>query len=127
MSADNGIYIAKFPIANDSSNVEFRVKELQNIEDCYANGHSSLPLEIALAMRVIAFSDSTVFESKKEAETYAIQLYNDIMNGECPIIEYGICDIEFEEPLPKISIKTARDFIDDYFGLIRKFNSYKCL
>jgi len=127
MSADNGIYIAKFPIAGDSSNVEFRVKELQNIEDCYTNGCTSLPLEVALATRVIAFSDAKVFENKKEAEMYAIQLYNNVMNGECPIIEYGICDIEFEEPLPKISVKTARDFIDDYFRLIRKFNNYKYL
>jgi hypothetical protein len=114
MSADNGIYVAKFPI-DDGGNpyFEYRVAELQNIEDCYAA--SDRPKYITDAMIVVAFGDAKIYYNKDKAHTYAHKLYKDIMNSECPIIEYGVCELEFAKPIQGLTVSQAENVLAKYW------------
>ena len=80
MSADNGIYIHKF---SDG----WRVVETQAIDNIYweadGSGYNSRELWDY-------FKKSPLFQTKAEALTYASELYDEIMEDDFPILEYGI-------------------------------------
>lgn len=78
MSADNGIYIGKFPEG-------YRVIHAQSIDNL--NYYPYLSKEY-IEMLKVYFKDSKIFKSKKKAIMYAIVLSNKI-----DILEYGICDL----------------------------------
>ncbi len=118
MSADNGIYIAKFPIDQGKSGYfEYRVVHTQNIEDCYYS--DSFPKLLTDATIVIVFGNAKIFYSKDKAISYANKLYDEIMNSECPIVEYGISEIEFKNPIDDISISKAKSIVDRYWKSIQ--------
>lgn len=79
MSADNGIYIAKF----DSG--VYRVAYTQAIENIYENRDD---VEAAKAMHQLYFGDSPVFTESKMAVDYANQLSDNY-----EYLEYGIVTI----------------------------------
>lgn len=80
MSADNGIYIAEFPDG-------FRVAERSAIEniDYYPEG-SKESKEILKSY----FGDSKLFKNEDDAWKEARRIYNEIMESDFPIVEYGI-------------------------------------
>lgn len=80
MSADNGIYIAKFPDG-------FRVCEGQAIENVDYYPEGSDRRKIALKSY---FWVSPVFKTKEEATIYASKLEDEILSSEFGILEYEI-------------------------------------
>src|ERR1700748_60625 len=110
MSADNGIYIAKFPI--DDGYFEYRVVHTQNIEDCFHN--EKTPENVTDAIIVKVFDNAKVFMSKIKADTYAIKIYEEIMGSDCPIVEHGISEIEFKKPMLDISVARADAIINNF-------------
>lgn len=88
MSADNGIYIAKFPDG-------YRVAHAQAIEDVdyYPEGST----ERKGVLKLI-FGKSEVYATLEEARTEAYKKEAEILDDDfCPILEYGVCEIgEFE-------------------------------
>ena len=81
MSADNGIYIIKFPEG-------YRVAHCQAIEniDYYPEGSK----ERKKALKDY-FGKSKVFTEKDEAILFAHKLAKEIMDDDfCPILEYGV-------------------------------------
>jgi hypothetical protein len=87
MSADNGIYIAKFPTT--TGGVEYRVTHAQAIENTdyeeYVRSY---------------FEDAAAFDNVSEAREHAFALEAEILADDyCPILEYGICSLEFPKPL----------------------------
>lgn len=117
MSADNGIYIAKFPIDDTKSNFEYRVAHLQNIEDCFPQSYRPgyRPEYVVDALIVVNFGDAKVFYVKDNARKYAEKLYDDEMNSESPIVEHGICEIEFTKPVQEISKSKAENILSKYW------------
>jgi hypothetical protein len=80
MSADNGIYVAKF---SDG----YRVTEAQAIENIdYFPAGSKERKEQLLAY----FGESTVFETQEEAFNYAHKLEANIAASDFPVLEYGV-------------------------------------
>ena len=94
MSADNGIYIAKFPDG-------FRVAYAQCIEniDYYRRGSKARKVELGAY-----FGGSPLFSTKELASAYAFEMYERMKKDEeengmfgCFILEYGISYIgEYE-------------------------------
>jgi len=86
MSADNGIYIVKFPDG-------FRVIHAQGIDniDYFPKGSEDRKQELKNY-----FKDAKLFINSDNAHKYARQLYYDMLD-EAEIVEYGICDLgEYE-------------------------------
>lgn len=100
MSADNGIYIGKFP---KGKSFEYRVIEAQAIDNLtYFPANSDLreyfkgenPREI-----YEYFKDSPVFETREAADALAYEIEQNILSDDfCPILEYGICHMTFKQP-----------------------------
>lgn len=111
MSADNGIYIAKFPV--DDSYFEYRVVEAQNIEDCFPN--EATPENVTDATVVKVFGNCKVFMSENKAHAHAQKLYDKVMASECPIVEYGVCGIEFKKPIADMSICRAEAILNNFY------------
>jgi hypothetical protein len=94
MSADNGIYIAKFP---DGYRVAYAMG-IDNI-DYYPMGSKKRKKELKRY-----FGNSPVFEQKENAEKYAFEIYHDMERDEIEhgmfgyfVLEYGVCHIgEYE-------------------------------
>lgn len=87
MSADNGIYIAKFPDG-------YRVCEAQAIEniDYYPEGSDERKQELKNY-----FGESKIYETKDEALLAGHKIEEEIANSDWPILEYGVCYIgEYE-------------------------------
>lgn len=88
MSADNGIYIAKFPDG-------YRVAHTQNIEDInYFPVGSKKRKEILKAY----FGKSNLYIKIENAVEKAHEIATEILNSDFPILEYGIqiLDKEYE-------------------------------
>lgn len=84
MSADNGIYILK---AKDG----YRVVHAQAIENLWWwDEMQNDSYELNPKYVFDYFSRSPVFKTKRRAHAYADMLYNEIMDSDCPVIEYGI-------------------------------------
>ena len=94
MSADNGIYIAKFP---DGYRVAYAMA-IENI-DYHRAGSKLRKTELKRY-----FGNSPIFENQEEAEKYAFDLYHAMEEEEIKyglfgyfVLEYGICHIgEYE-------------------------------
>jgi hypothetical protein len=94
MSADNGIYIARFP---DGYRVAYAMA-IDNI-DYYPCGSKKRKKELGRY-----FGKSPIFKKRKKAEKYALKIYRDMEKDEiengmfgCFILEYGISYIgEYE-------------------------------
>lgn len=91
MSADNGVYIAKW---NDG----FRVVHAQAIEniDYFPEGSERWKQE-----QINYFGKSPVFKEKSEAILYAHELADKILADDwCPVLEYGVCYIGYRGEWP---------------------------
>lgn len=94
MSADNGIYILN---CRDG----FRVGHLQAIDNIYWNCRRKEDPEFNARELFMYFQYSKVYTERLEAMKEAIDTYEEIMNSDFPIVEYGIREIgsgNFEFP-----------------------------
>ena len=102
MSKDNGIYILQ------TKGNEFRVVHAQAIENIYfwenRFGHSVYKEEANPVELEKYFGKSQVFDNKVDANKKALDLWEQIMNSDCPIVEYGIQDIS----LPNLEFPNGR-------------------
>ncbi len=117
MSADNGVYIGRFP--GVGSSVEYRVIHAQAIENCDDSGNRpethdqafeghAQDREIVDWNRVSYYGNAKTFSNHAEAFTEAQKLADDILSDEyCPILEYGICDIVYDRPLLDLTVEEA--------------------
>jgi hypothetical protein len=97
MSSDNGVYIGCFPMADGST--EYRVIHAQAIENC--NESQWVTREMADACRVLYYGDAYPYPTIAEAQQEAERIYNEIMSDEFyAVCEYGICEIDYDRPLP---------------------------
>lgn len=109
MSADNGIYIGRFPTADGG--MEYRVIHAQAIENVDYGTEEEQDL-----YRVLYFgSDSThppsVFTSRDEAYDYA----HLIAEG-YDILEYGVSELTFSRPLIPLSVEAANVRMRELMG-----------
>lgn len=109
MSADNGIYIGRFKINDD---FEYRVTHAQAIENC--DYDEPYPAKLIHAYRTVYYGTSNIY-NKKGAWERARKLYEEILDGEYPICEYGVSEIHYDEPFPDMTTKEASDYIDEYW------------
>jgi hypothetical protein len=81
LSADNGIYIVKFPDG-------FRVTHAQAIDniDYYPKGSAQCKSTLK-----DYFGKSKVYVTRDDAMVQAVKLYDNLMNDDIGICEYGIC------------------------------------
>lgn len=95
MSADNGIYILESPGENGD---EYRVISATAIENItYEPNRQGFNIEMLRNY----FGRAKVFGNMVEATDEAWRLYNEIMEGPIPVIEYGISKIVLPFPFPK--------------------------
>ncbi len=106
MSSDNGIYCASFPKLDGS--FEYRVAHCQNIEECFPG--CSLSDEMIDLLIVIKFGDSKVFDNKDDATTLAFD-----MAKECTVLEYGVCELDFDKPFPAMTVEEANKKFNDFW------------
>ncbi len=92
MSADNGVYVARFPTADGG--VEWRVAEYSDscINDLY--GHLMPPREKKEIIDSIFGGE--VFDSHEEAVKLAFKLDAPNEDGAWSQTEYGVCNITFD-------------------------------
>ncbi len=89
MSADNGIYILKTPTPDDGV-FEYRVSHCQAIEDIWYENPDGNPDAV-----VDKFGDCEVFNDIDKAADLAFKMEKEILEDDfCPILEYGINNIE---------------------------------
>jgi len=81
MSADNGIYIAKFPDG-------FRVCHEQAIENVWYHRKGT---KARKKMLKSYFGDSPIFKTKEKAIFYAHKLEEKVLSDFDGILEYGVC------------------------------------
>ena len=94
MSADNGIYILQ-------SSDGYRVIHTQAIENLWWWGDEpKTESEINPKYLKSYFGKAPTFKTRNEAWDEALRMYNEIMNGDFPILEYGICIIPGWEDKP---------------------------
>src|SRR5271157_3513136 len=102
MSADNGIYIGKFPIQDEksqgSTGYEYRVIHAQAIDNISFFSDKKLEEKFkGENPRAIVeyFGRAEVF-TEKQAQDKAFEMEEEILNDEyCPILEYGISTLTF--------------------------------
>lgn len=112
MSADNGIYIAKFPKAEGG--FEWRVIHAQAIENCDDSPNYSQ--ELTDAYRTVYFAGAESFDTEEAADAKARQMEAEVLADDfCPILEYGVCSFEFDRPL-KLDIKAAEEFENRFWS-----------
>jgi len=95
MSADNGIYIGKFP--RTDGGIEYRVVHAQAIDnvDYGDTEHQDL-------YRVLYFGKAPVFSDADSAWEVAR-----ICSKNYDILEYGVSELEFDRPLLNLSVEEA--------------------
>ena len=117
MSADNGIYIGVFPIADGGK--EYRVIHAGAIENC--DDSKSFPQSLIDAYRVRYWKDAPVFDNRDAAWSKAREIYDKIMEDDfCPVVEYGVCEIVYDRPLESMSIEEAERVMEAYWNRERK-------
>jgi len=120
MSADNGIYIGRFKKTNGK--YEYRVICAQAIENCdYSTKYSEhkFPKKLIDGYRVNYYGKSPKFSCSRDAWMYAWKEYDKLMKGEYGICEYGVSQINYDVPFPKISSKEANEFADKYWEKVQ--------
>lgn len=143
MSADNGIYIARFPRAgvkfpldtwdhkvpseeriSEPHPYEYRVIHAQNIEDCGDDD-----IAVAHYGKGIAWNDTDWMDARRfrffgayennEVEVFLEEdkanVFAHKMAGDFSVLEYGVCYLEFKRPLPSITIAEATRRCDMYY------------
>lgn len=96
MSADNGIYILK---TNRFLNheYEYRVREMGAVENvywCEEDGKETKDQDVWIYNARKMWGKCKVFTSRKLAYDEAIRLYDNIMDSDFPVLEYGISEIK---------------------------------
>lgn len=114
MSADNGIYILQ--TKGRKSKFEYRVCHTQAIEnlqwdDQAKSETSDRKVWINNARQI--WKGCEVFCSHEEANKEAKKIYDDIMQSELPIVEYGICTINH---LKEFFFLSDQEYYDQRFG-----------
>lgn len=101
MSADNGIYIGSFPVSEGSEIKEYRTIHAQAIDNVSWNpnqdsdeGDYENPREI-----VEYFGAAYPFSVQSVAQAKAFLMEKEIMDGDLPILEYGISSMTFEHSM----------------------------
>lgn len=107
MSADNGVYVARFPLSAEICSPVWRVAHAQNIED---TEDCDLPREVTDAFRVAKFGESQMHTSEASALAEANKLYQDL-----DVCEYGICWLEFDRPLPAWTPEHVSAVLEEFF------------
>lgn len=92
MSADNGIYIAKF------SDGECRVAHFTNVEECFGVDAKSF-----IFINYHSAFTGTLEECIAEAEKILLDL---------DVCEYGICELDFAHPFPQMTLEEANKILD---------------
>lgn len=92
MSADNAILIVRAP-KREEAGKDFLVFHI--IGDCYFDDESPSDLRVLSIARVMRFFTTKRFASQDGTEEYAKVLLDE--NG---IVEYGICHLDINIPLP---------------------------
>jgi len=100
MSADNGIYILSTPRKRGPGR-EYRVAHLQAVENMEYDWNTN---KLTADKRVWIVNAREMWEGAKvylvkgDALNAAAAMYDEIMESECPIVEYGIRFVEVEVP-----------------------------
>jgi hypothetical protein len=103
MSADNGIYIGKFPTNSECTEFEYRVIEAAAIENVDYGTKAKQD-----AYRVSYFGRTErVFSDRKEALVFAHDWAE-----EFDILEYGVCELKFDRPLVSMSEDKIKRILD---------------
>lgn len=102
MSADNEVAITRW---KNGSKFEYRVAHIQASENLFCGEKED-------AYRFLLFKDSRVFTRKCEAEREAEKIFQDIMDDDFGICEYGITFYKFDVEFPHMTIKQANKIID---------------
>ena len=98
MSADNGIYVGRF--LKNEGGFEYRVIHAQAIENCEYE-------ELAQAYQVLYYGNSEVYDNEHYAWIEAEKLYDEIMESDCRICEYGIHMLTYDKPFPTMTREEA--------------------
>lgn len=115
MSADNGVYILKTPRREDPTQFEYRVAHCQAIDNLIERDASWADIRPAYA--VLYFGNSVVFGNKSNALVEAGLIKDKILSDEfCPILEYGICEVQpgFDGPFPDMTTEEAQEDINAF-------------
>ena len=113
MSADNGVYIARF--ISPKGQYEWRVAECQAICNCDYTDNIEQRI-LVQAIRVLYFGNKKPFIKHENAIAESNRIYNEILDDEfCPICEYGINEVHYDEPLT-MTYKQAEKYVDDYYN-----------
>lgn len=107
MSADNGVYIAKFPLVNGG--FEYRVAHAMAIEnvDCDIE-------QMQDVYRVLIWGDAESFSDETEAWNQAR-----LLASEYEILEYGVQQLTFDRPLPAMTRKEAEKKLNEFWDNYR--------
>jgi hypothetical protein len=99
MSADNGIYILR---TNLSENLyEYRVAHAQAIENIFWDDErDEIGDKLNPQITKDYFGFSQVFHSKDDALKEASKLYENMMQSDFPVVEYGIQTLYIEQEFP---------------------------
>ena len=112
MSADNGVYIAEFPLVGGG--VEYRVTEAGAIDNCelsYLGDDPNLK-NLEDAYRFAYFGGVKSFSDKKSAYDLAFAIAEDYdRNGWT--LEYGVSSLKFERPIVQMSLEDVQEVINN--------------
>lgn len=107
MSADNTVAVGRF--LSEDGQYTYRVIHAQAIENCDLD--DSYPPKLIEAFRVQYYGKSEVFTDVRKAYREAIKLYEGYV-----FVEYGIQEINYDEPFPTMTTDEANEIIEDYFS-----------
>lgn len=114
MSADNGIYIGCFPTVDGGE--EYWVAEAQNIEDC--QGDIPINIQDAIRVKVYCAKRKNHFLSREEAWRCARDMAEEFADNGW-VLEYGVSEIRYDRPLPKLTINEAKNILEKYWNKMR--------
>lgn len=119
MSADNGIYIGRWK--NEDGTEEFRVCHgFESSMSCFTEleGPNASPKEWREAMMVYNWGNCP-----KESNVHDLGDEISRLDREYEWTEYGLCQIDFEHPFPKMTQSEAKKILDDYWAALSSFHS----
>lgn len=111
MSADNGVYIGRFVKDGVYS---YRVIHAQAIENCDQN--DDFPEELRNSYIARYYGQAKEIFSKDKAFEAAKKIYDEIMESNFPIVEYGIQEIHYDIPFPRMTREEAAKYQNNFWG-----------
>ena len=111
MSSDNGVYIGRF--RDSKRNYSYRVIHAQSIENCDFN--PNFPDYFTKANIVLYYGKSQAFTELSRAWEEAHKKYNEIMEDDYGVCEYGVSQINYDIPFPNLTVLEAAHIIDEYW------------